>query len=707
MPDTHLAMPRTLSAPYADLLEAEAPRTMTTSEATNGTSAAAAAFARLLASGDQAMQPETSAITDSPPSKAPACNAAHRPQELRAMLLGSTTIPALGMTLAEASQKTADLLEEVNAFGSLSDERVNAIHAELDRLERVIAATEPRTILDAACILDRVFPIDARANLDRDIPALRRVATFLHQVVEAARSASPDETSIIPSIGLTFRQAADRVRELLKRGSTELKDDPEDAAELERVEAERFSDAGEWSRIERAMLATPAQTVGDLLAKIERLACPELGIRHLVFPDEDIAQLEDDVQRLQPLWSEIGPSTVGDGHPDADILALGRRRAELIDSLECPGKIAEDDAEPVVIEWKEIDHLIMELEPRTAAGLAVQLSAIWSLFPEPDEKNGPTADGRLERAWLWTAMKNAERIGGSAQLAHDRQDADVPIFAAYSRWSELVQDCYAAKTDDDCERLSEQADEAAFDVMTHEPATREGLAAQVFVMLHLEHGGTTADHLDIGFSALTGGDGPDSAAVQALVDRVKRVGRRDEAYELYAAAMEERIGTAASNDLRQAWEELRALDAAEDQSATADPDFDIYRQQREAITARILSAPICTAMDREILVRFALHSAVAHWGDEPTISTQGAEHIIALRRLLGAPAVANDQRHDADAFADTVAAFEAEAPATLALPLEPTGRMVDAGASAAGITPAQFQAAYAAAVEALKLERAA
>ncbi|MFP5511591.1 MAG: Arm DNA-binding domain-containing protein [Alphaproteobacteria bacterium] len=32
-----------------------------------------------------------------------------------------------------------------------------------------------------------------------------------------------------------------------------------------------------------------------------------------------------------------------------------------------------------------------------------------------------------------------------------------------------------------------------------------------------------------------------------------------------------------------------------------------------------------------------------------------------------------------------------EAPATLALPLEPTGRLVDAGASAAGITPAPFR----------------
>lgn len=58
-------------------------------------------------------------------------------------------------------------------------------------------------------------------------------------------------------------------------------------------------------------------------------------------------------------------------------------------------------------------------------------------------------------------------------------------------------------------------------------------------------------------------------------------------------------------------------------------------------------------------------------------------------------------------FADAVTAFEAEAPATLSVPQQPTGSMVEAAATAAGITPEQFHAAYAAAVEALKKERAA
>ncbi|MBK1842450.1 hypothetical protein JHL17_34150 [Azospirillum sp. YIM B02556] len=961
MPDTHLAMPRTLSAPYAELLEADAPRTKTTSDAPpNGTAAAAAAFARLLASGDQAMQPETSTITDIHPHKSSAFDGVHRPQGLRAMLLGSTTIPALGMTIAEASQRTADLLAENDGPGPLTDEQAEALAARWSVLESAVVGSVPQTILDAASILDRIFPDDATHIPHRDIPAVRRVATFLHQIVEAARSASPNETSIIPSIGMTFRQAADRVREMVERANNSPRgedDGIEDKAELERREAARIADCHEWCRIIDAMMATPAQTMGDLFAKLERIACPSLGIRHLVFADEEIALLDEDVQRLQPLWS--GP------------------------------------------------HL-------------------------------------------------AARAGEPLQ--------DASIFAAYSRWSQLVRDCYAATTDEDCDRLSDQADEAALDVMTHEPATREGLAAQVFVMLHLAHGGSTADHLDIDFSALSGGDGPDSAAVQALVERVKRIGRRDgeetpqgaltslyarwvevraryladdegdtlraeldqiedrleaepvrcvadaiakpgyfltasnsmlddgilpsidadgsaawprllltvedaaellavdaqapframvaglrqlmqrhvkleeeaerraEAYQIpeqvalamqtvcvrnRVASAEEDVrapdhaqgqreealtllhalkpesrksllsfmrflpvsshlheamldfarehgmaphyrqwleghladlgdtsGVAIAGDrLRQAWKDLHTLDIEcvpddlDDRAAC-----DAYNRSVAEACKRLLAVPVQTVGDVAILARFALRGVTIHWGADETIAQEldakgqppedrGEQLMVALWRVVehltrqqhiatqlapvfqqdddadllkafdewliaarsldaipieaseeerepyeqrdedavgrllefspktprgtaailrylflrsagtveaertvlhggepngedladllpqvlwqlikaleALPAAANDLHQEPDAFAETVAAFEAEAPATLALPLEPTGRMVDAAASAAGITPAQFQAAYAAAVEALKLERAA
>lgn len=53
-----------------------------------------------------------------------------------------------------------------------------------------------------------------------------------------------------------------------------------------------------------------------------------------------------------------------------------------------------------------------------------------------------------------------------------------------------------------------------------------------------------------------------------------------------------------------------------------------------------------------------------------------------------------------DAFSETIAEFEADASATLSMPLEMSDRMIDAGASAAGITPEQFKAAVIAARDA-------
>ena len=215
MPDTHLVMPRTLSAPYAELLEAETPQTMTASDAPpNGTAAAAAAFARLLASGDHAMQPDSYTLTSGPALPPQARDTEHHSSDLRATLLGSTAIPA------------------------------------------------------------------------------------------------------------------------------------------------------------------------------------------------------------------------GNAHPDVEILKLGLRRAELIERIDQPG-LSGHDVAPLLIEWKEVDHLIMELQPKTAAGLAVQLSVIWRQFDlEPGEERGPTADSTLDRVWLWTAMRNAERIGVGAEQSADveyRQDPAAPV----------------------------------------------------------------------------------------------------------------------------------------------------------------------------------------------------------------------------------------------------------------------------------------
>ncbi|WP_455179081.1 hypothetical protein [Azospirillum melinis] len=207
-------------------------------------------------------------------------------------------------------------------------------------------------------------------------------------------------TTTIPALGMTFQEAADQTRALLAGYPAIPEDD----------EAGRDAQGSEWQRPHDAVLTAPARTFGDLLAKVERMACPHIGMRTFHLKEAERGMLEQDVERLR-----------------FQIIAAG---------------------------------------------------------------------------------------GGDAK-----------ILAAFERWANLVQDCCTAETDEDVERLSKQADEAALDVMPHEPTTPEGLAAQVYVMLHLEHGGSAPDHLDIGFLAQSDADHADGAAVHALVERIGRIGR--------------------------------------------------------------------------------------------------------------------------------------------------------------------------------------
>ncbi|CAO3350913.1 hypothetical protein [Azospirillum palustre] len=741
MPDTHLAMPRTLSAPYAELLEAEAPQTTTSDALPNGTAAAAAAFAGLLAPGDQAMHPKASTSTE------------RNPDAFRASLLATTTIPALGMT---------------------------------------------------------------------------------------------------------FREAADQTRALLDAYST-IPEEDEDAQKKQ---------VREWERLEEAILTTPAQTFGDLLAKAERLLCPELGIRALEQDDDELRLLEEDVERLLP-------QIIAAGDADAEIFAAVTRWADLVRGC-CAAKV-DDDVRSLSDQADEAARDVMTHEPSTPEGLAAQVYVMLHLEhggAAPDhldigfvaQSDADRPDGAAVHA-LVERIKRIGRPGGasfnlplSEESISARHLADAEIFAAFERWKrDVVEVCEASDgpDDDTYAAMCRKVDAVALKVIKPAPTTMEGLAAQVYTMFHLEHGAAFEDWTDFDHKPPFDPDNPLTLAIHTIVNRVRLLGRggnlttapSEAAGTLYerwtktraryladgalsdgeAEALERELdqiedqlesepvrcvadavaklgyfltvsnamlkngqmpnlnprlsapldrilaavedstpampetmqeplqalaaglrqlmqrhvtlareagipterGAAAptpDEDLRQAWGELSALDA---QVETLPPEalengaYDAIADQARAVAGRILAAPATTIRDMEILTRFALRALILYFGiDEAEVRAWFADGTLpagneresvaalwraaeGLRNLTDAAPAANDQRQHVDAFADTVAAFEAEAPATLALPLEPTGRMVDAGASAAGITPAQFQTAYAAAAEALKLERAA
>ncbi|KAA0582679.1 hypothetical protein [Azospirillum sp. Sh1] len=668
-------------------------------------------------------------------------------QDLRAMLLGSTSLPHLGMTIAEASRKTADLLAEHDGSGPLTDEQADAFAAQWSALENAVIAAVPSTILDAASILDRIFPDDATHIPQRDIPAVRRVAAFLHQVVETARSASPDETSIIHSIGMTFREAADRVREMVERANSSPRgedDGVEDKAELERREAARDADCEEWSRIEKAIMSTPAQTVGDLFAKVERFACPSLGIRQMEYLEAEIIMLEDDVKRLRSLLTgpHLSVPEAVEEAPQDTLASLYVRwvvaRARYLDE-----GLSEEEHEAAEAALDEIEDRL-ELEPvQHLSGAIVKLGYFLKRSNDLlDDELLPNIDESSSRPWPRLLFLIED---GAEQLAVDIRE---PFRAMVAGLRQLMQ--RHVKLAEEAERRAEtyqlpeevsramqaacarnsaaSAEEAEEDARAPDHVHgQQEKALSLFRALNLEsrkcflsfmrflpvsshlhdamldfareHGMTRhyREWLQGQLADVAGEQDGTAVGGEILKDPVGDVDLSS-AYSSLLEAMraESALSDSASEEERQPYEE--AMEAAADYLVTLSPETPCGA----AILLRYLFLRTCCTLEGE---RAILSGSEPN--EEDLTDFQARILWRTIKMLEALPTAANDQRQEPDAFADTIAAFEAEAPATLALPLEPTGRMVDAGASAAGITPAQFQAAYAAAVEALKLERAA
>lgn len=151
----------------------------------------------------------------------------------------------------------------------------------------------------------------------------------------------------------------------------------------------------------------------------------------------------------------------------------------------------------------------------------------WALNTGPGFKThvagGPAANFEAAKA----AAQDALRRKLADNAAHPN---DAAIFSAFGQWAQLVREYHATDDEKQNERQIEKVDEAALEVMIYEPETKEGLAAQVYVMLHLEHGGDgrNGDFVDISFETeCILPDHPHAMATNTLLDRVKRLGRQD------------------------------------------------------------------------------------------------------------------------------------------------------------------------------------
>lgn len=170
-------------------------------------------------------------------------------------------------------------------------------------------------------------------------------------------------------------------------------------------------------------------------------------------------------------------------HPDAAILELARQRRAVIDAMD--SGVEDDEVDRLEKEWLRLDRRIMDIEPKTGAGLAAQLAVVWrGLDPADGYEDGPAPKSREERQWLWKAKENAAKLDeDSATL-----DAFREFLLAQCGWDRPLPE-------DEGEALSDRCDALALEVMKTEPTTAAGFAAQVYTWLHLIHGGSSKDGL--------------------------------------------------------------------------------------------------------------------------------------------------------------------------------------------------------------------
>ncbi len=199
-------------------------------------------------------------------------------------LAGSTVIPALGMTFAEASVRVRELLQAHSAVRGEDDEsrRIrDELYDEWDRIGCAVLATPPQTLADALAVLDRLLCPETgmpAGTSGMEVEALTRLRSFLATLVPAPaqNAASPvfELGRWLSAIIAEDRRTDEAFRGVLRRPPA--------------VQArERANDLAREA-IEGLLLATKATTPAD--AAMHALLLPQLA------DDIESAMAEDDRQ---------------------------------------------------------------------------------------------------------------------------------------------------------------------------------------------------------------------------------------------------------------------------------------------------------------------------------------------------------------------------------------------------------------------------
>ncbi|MGY0711251.1 hypothetical protein [Azospirillum argentinense] len=155
----------------------------------------------------------------------------------------STMIPGICLTFTEAAQQIADLARE-------------GLYHKFEPLEDALLAAQPVTPLDVLAVIDRMLcpEIGLVGEGHRHAPALQRVREALDALFGASVGGSA--STVVPSLGLTFRDAVDRCLDLIARQNSTPTDTEEGDARADAI-------AVKWIRLADKLLAAVPVTSAD------------------------------------------------------------------------------------------------------------------------------------------------------------------------------------------------------------------------------------------------------------------------------------------------------------------------------------------------------------------------------------------------------------------------------------------------------------
>lgn len=624
-------------------------------------------------------------------------------------LLGSTVIPELGLTFAEAGEKWNRLdAEAEQCYASNPDDLgvCDDLDRQRDEITKAILGTAPQTQQDAKVVLDLLSAIVPKLQREDGGEAVASAVVPVLEAVKSALSAAPAHLSpmwdLSPAIVTAYHRwrRAEAVRDFVQDLSDSL---PKGSEEHEAVRA--FTEAAGHThfRIWENFQDTPAETVADRLLKVRvyvevddpdslssfrdtvRDGLMEV-VRTVPFPAAPAASSRPATDDERRAFLTAHPDQIPHASP-ADLLRLltPEEGAEifaivagyLATKREAPDKLPQALAtlhaygEHADIGWE----LICQQRPYPAGmilneGERADLARLGHL-PE-------AAIGRLNE---WTRQTEAdleeEREHGAAEDrakrdAQERERRSPPL-------SELLQQALPDFTPEACDAAASVLTCAELLTTSRSRLVKRAETLRTSELLALAH--------------------LDTAVLSGRVEASAQETTRRELAALLKHDADSPDAELLAAEARY-WHLKAAIDGWRGDEDPPDDLLDDYRRHGRVIAT--LPAFTIEGVAAKLRTFVGEIEDCGYSGILPEYirtALEGAERASAMQRQQA------DQQPDA--FADTVTGFTNEGAASLALPGAPTDAMVTAGAEAAGCSPEDLRRGYEAMVAAYAQERAA